>query len=213
MGKLIDLTGSKFGRLTVICRDGSTSQGKPLWRCRCICGKETLVPTMDLKTGNTRSCGCYKIDRLTKHRDCRKKLYVMWQHMKQRCFDTNDSSYQWYGGRGITVCDAWINSYSAFKDFALTHGYKEGLSIERIDVNGNYEPTNVRFISIHEQAKNKTNSVLYLGITQADWARRLGISQPTLCCHRLTHKCTLEEAVKFYIAKRHIEIDTIPDNI
>jgi hypothetical protein len=212
MGKLIDLTGSKFGRLTVICRDGSTIQGKPLWRCRCICGKETHVSTMDLKTGNTRSCGCYKIDRLTKHRDCRKKLYVMWQHMKRRCFDTNDSSYQWYGGRGIIVCDAWINSYSAFKDFALTHGYKEGLSIERIDVNGNYEPCNVRFISIHEQGKNKTNSVLYLGINQADWARRLGIPQATICCHRLKHSCTLEEAVKFYIAKRHIEIDT-PDNI
>lgn len=208
MSKLIDLTGCKFGRLTVICRDGSTSQHKPMWKCKCVCGKETRVSSMDLRTGNTRSCGCYKVDRLVKHRDCKNRLYNIWSHMKQRCFDNNDPSYIHYGARGITVCEEWTNSYSIFRDFAQTHGYIDGLTIERIDVNGNYEPTNIRFIPLYEQSKNKRNSVLYLGFTQAEWAERLGVPSPTLCCHRKKFHKTLAETIQFYIKKRNIEPPT-----
>jgi hypothetical protein len=129
----------------------------------------------------------------------------MWQHMKQRCLDPNEKSFHYYGARGITVCDEWKDSYPTFKAFALSHGYKEGLSIERIDVNGHYTPANVRFIPLSEQCKNKTNTVAYQGLTQSEWARRLGVPTPTLCCHRKRCNCTLEETIQFYIKKRNIE--------
>lgn len=168
--KIVDVTGQKFGRLTVIKREG-LKYGGSAWLCKCDCGNVKIIALQHLRHG-TKSCGCLskeiasergkksKIgDRSRKHGDFGTKLYGIWAGMKRRCYNPRTKYYKDYGGRGITVCDEWKNDYSKFKEWALANGYQEGLSIERIDVNKGYSPDNCKFITINEQNSNKRISI------------------------------------------------------
>ena len=144
------LVGQVFNRLTVESREGSMN-GKALWRCRCVCGKEVFTTTGSLGSGNTRSCGCYFIDRVTKHGSSHKSSYNTWRAMIRRCKVSSDKDYPNYGGRGITVCEEW-NDY---KTFAAEMGEPTGKeTLDRIDPYGNYTPENCRWASLQTQARN-----------------------------------------------------------
>ncbi len=173
MGSFIDLTGQRFGRLTVINRVG-TKCGHPLWACICDCGNKTNVTTNDLRSESTRSCGCIKKERaaalskmagmargkqLIKHGKAGTRLYYIWKAMRERCNNQNDRSYVDYGGRGIQVCADW-NDYENFYQWSMSNGYDPAApfascTIDRINVNGNYEPGNCRWVDMKVQARNR----------------------------------------------------------
>jgi hypothetical protein len=165
MSKRIEMLGKKFGKLTVI-EESSQRKGNAIcWVCRCDCGNITkpLNGTL-LRSGQVKSCGCLVIEgnkaRNTKH-GCRKtRLYSIWANMKRRCYGVHASGYERYGGRGITVCKEWKNDFQAFYDWAMSHGYSDGLTIDRIDVNGNYEPSNCRWETLQNQQRNRRNTIL-----------------------------------------------------
>jgi len=185
--KMIDLTGQKFGMLSVIEKDESY-KNETYWKCICDCGNIVNVRSTRLRNGRSKSCGCSKgkmiSEAVTKHGMSRTKLYNVWNTMRMRCYNPKSISYKNYGGRGITVCDEWKNSSKAFCDWAIKNGYKEGLSIDRINVNGNYEPDNCQWITHKEQANNTRNNhfIEYNGEchTRSEWAAITGISAETL---------------------------------
>lgn len=164
MSKIKDLTNQKFGRLTVIKYYGSNKNSRALWLCKCDCGNEKVVIGNSLLCKLTFSCGCYNKEaaskRRIKHSMSYSKLYKVWQGMKTRCYNPKFMYYCNYGGRGITICDEWLNDFKAFYDWAINNGYKEGLTIDRINNDGNYEPSNCRWITRAEQNRNqrKTNN-------------------------------------------------------
>lgn len=142
-----DLTGKAFNYLTVIEYVGSfpNKQGikERFWRCKCVCGKELVLPRADLTKNRRKSCGCMTHDLISNtfatHRLSKTSLYRRWSHMKERCTNPRCAAYKYYGARGIEICEEWKNSFETFRDWAFSHGYSENLTIERIDVNGNYE--------------------------------------------------------------------------
>lgn len=185
--KLIDLTGQKFGRLTVIKRFNNKNNRHTQWICKCECGNECIVNADNLKKGHTQSCGCLSREQAvitnTIHGLSKTKIHKVWDTMIQRTTNPNNSSYKKYGGRGIRVCEEWRNNFKTFYDWAISNGYKEGLSIDRIDVNGNYEPSNCRWANQKEQARNRRNNrlITYNNETHciAEWAEitKLSISR------------------------------------
>lgn len=174
MGAKLDLTGKRFGRLTVIEESGRKNGGV-VWRCKCDCGNEVCVRSNTLRRGRTVSCGCYNRERATKHGMGRTRLHGIWSNIRYRCGNLNNSRASDYGGRGIKVCDEWANSFEAFRDWALANGYRDDLTIDRIDVNGDYEPSNCRWATLREQGRNKRNNVWLTcnGETHilTDWAK------------------------------------------
>lgn len=187
MGKKIELAGQKFGRLLVLHDTGERKNGRVVWHCRCDCGKEVDVTARNLRTGDTKSCGCLKLDLLTTHGYTYHRLYRIWHDMLNRCENSNDPSYKNYGGRGIKVCEEWHNP-KAFIDWALMNGWIRGLQINRIDNNGNYESSNCNFVTNKENACNRRDSyfITYNGKTQnlSVWAEGIGIS-PNVLRYRL----------------------------
>lgn len=180
--KKIDLTGHKYGRVAVLSYFGHKN-GRTAWNCLCDCGN-TFVTTGDsLRTGKTSSCGCYRhereIEANVKHGLHGTRLYKIYHHMKQRCYDSGNSRYKNYGGRGIKICQEWLSDFKNFYNWALENGYKENLSIERIDVNGNYCPENCKWIPMIEQYKNKTNNIIveYKGEKKilSEWCKELNL--------------------------------------
>ena len=171
MGKLVDLTGQKFGRLTVIERAGKTAHGEHAkWLCRCECGNVITAASNNLRSGNTTSCGCFQSEIASKmgmanktHGKSRTRLHKVWAGMIARCYDPGKPYYKHYGGRGITVCDEWRNDFQAFHDWAMANGYDPNApfgkcTIDRIDVDGNYCPENCRWVSMKVQSSNRRNS-------------------------------------------------------
>lgn len=211
MGRLQDLTGQTFGRLTVVER--TENKGKDAaWLCRCQCGKEISVTGHHLKTGHTKSCGCYKTQLIIEqgrknatHGMKKTRLYKIWSSMKVRCSDPNVENYPAYGGRGINVCEEWRSSFESFRDWAFANGYNNKLTIDRIDVNGNYEPSNCRWATIKEQSNNKrTNRLIsYKGKTQTltQWADEIGFLPSTLS-ERIRTGWSIEKALTTPVQKR-----------
>ena len=189
MGRFIDLTGQRFGRLVVLERTGSDSRGEALWRCQCDCGNVIDVLSSNLRAKNhTLSCGCYRRENLQTvnktHGMTGTPIYTIWCAMKRRCHQQHCLDYKNYGGRGITVCNEWHYNFKAFYDWALASGYKPGLSIDRKDTNGNYNPDNCRWVTAIQQANNKRcNRLLTYGgetHTMKEWSRITGINYNTL---------------------------------
>lgn len=160
MKPVIDLTGRTIGRLTVL-REHDVLNGHRRWHCVCQCGGSVVVAAMNLKRAHTKSCGCLQKERTSE--ECKThglkhtQEYTAWCGMKRRCYDPNSKAFCYYGGRGITVCDRWIHS---FENFLSDMGNKPSpdLSIDRINVNGNYEPSNCRWATAIVQANNRRNS-------------------------------------------------------
>ena len=192
MPKFMDLTGQKYGRLTVLNRasDYIKKSGKKIvrWHCKCDCGNEVDVIASDLRSGHTQSCGCYMIDRTKEtsatHGKTNTRLYNVWSNMRERCYCPTLPTYPRYGGRGIKMCDEWHNSYLVFEQWALNNGYNENAprgecTIDRIDVDGNYCPENCRWVNQKAQMSNVSyNHYETLnGITHtvAEWADIYGL--------------------------------------
>lgn len=193
---LEDLTGQVFGRLTVIERAEDYIQPngkhKPRWRCRCECGNEKIALASNLKRGITSSCGCFQKEGVSKRNykhggyANNEKLFSVWCGMLKRCYGVTDPHYKDYGERGITVCDEWKDDYSKFREWGLQNGYVENnnLSIDRIDVNGNYCPENCRWATPLTQQNNRRCCInITIGEethTLKEWARIRNISYSTL---------------------------------
>ena len=140
-----DLTGRRFGKLTII--DRAPNKGKKVtWNCRCDCGNKTKAATSDLMLGKRVTCGCVQ----TKHLGSRTRLYRIWTGMKNRCSNPNSVEFKWYGGRGISICQEWLDDFTPFRDWAMANGYKSHLSIDRVDNDGNYRPSNCQWITVAE---------------------------------------------------------------
>ena len=165
MCKLKDITGQRFGRLVVVNREGSTRHGLATWRCLCDCGSECVVIGNLLRSGNTQSCGCIHKEMLRSrnhvHGLRHKRLYGVWLGIKERCYNPKSNRYHRYGGRGITVCDEWLNNFQSFYDWSIANGYDENASygectIDRIDNDKGYSPDNCRWTDIKNQRNNQT---------------------------------------------------------
>lgn len=203
MGKIIDLTGQRFGRLTVLDLDCMPHSKKhSYWICVCDCGNYTYAEASSLKNGAIRSCGCLHSECArnlhTKHGLYKTRQYKIWIGMKDRCYNSNNRRYRHYGGKGITVCDEWRNNFKAFYDWAMANGYRDDLSIDRIDVNGNYEPSNCRWATIKEQANNTSRSrkITAFGQTKTmkEWAILTGANYSMLQ-GRINKGYSLEDAL------------------
>lgn len=188
MGKMKDLTGQKFKRLTVICEHGRDKWGQVVWMCKCECGNISYVCGSSLRNGITKSCGCWNIEALSmrvKHGMSNSGVYNSWGHIINRCYNKQNSRYKYYGGRGIKVCERWKN----FDNFYADMGDKpEGYTIERINNDGNYELSNCRWATIAEQNRNnsRTRLIEYNGEIKcmSEWGRFFNIPKTTLK-HRL----------------------------
>lgn len=178
-----DLKNKRFGMLIAKRLAGKNKSGRTLWFCHCDCGKESITTTSNLINGHTKSCGCIRKFNSVTHGMYYHPLYNVWNAMKQRCYNPNHLAYYRYGGRKIKVCNEW-QSFKPFADWAISNGYKKGLTIDRINNNGNYEPNNCRFVSYRRQANNRKNNhfITYQGetMTLADWGRRVSINPRAL---------------------------------
>lgn len=185
-----DYIGHRFGMLVVEEIVGKGSHNKTLLRCKCDCGGEKIIAFGNLNTGHSNSCGCLekknyeRLGNLNKtHGESKTRLYKEWKGIFTRCYNKNRAKYKDYGGRGIKVADEW-NDFLNFKEWALLNGYNDTLTIDRIDVDGNYEPSNCRWATLKEQARNKriTLYATYNGVTKPllTWAEELNLRYKTL---------------------------------
>lgn len=184
MSKKIYMIDRKFGRLKVLYETEPhikpSGQSMTKYHCICDCGKEVDVVGSKLRTGHTTSCGCHRKELLYKHGYGKLRIYRIWQAMISRCYYKGDAGYKYYGGRGISVCELWLNDFLSFKNWAVSNGYKDYLTIDRIDTNGNYEPSNCRWATYKEQANNKRNNRILtvngVSMTVSEWSDKTGIS-------------------------------------
>jgi hypothetical protein len=203
--------GTVFGRYKIIAlpymKYSNTKRGligNTHVACRCFCGTERDVKLNSLKSGKTVSCGCYnrEVSRSQKprlkHGGCGTRLHLIWKSMRRRCNNKNDAAYKHYGARGISVCLEW-GDFSVFREWAVSNGYTEKLTIDRINVNGNYEPSNCRWATYETQANNKRSNIKYLHkgqmLTLPEIARMENIGFPTLYRRINENKLSLEDAI------------------
>lgn len=212
MNKSIDLLGMRFNHLVVVKCLGPNKFHKTTWLCVCDCGKKSIVTTSNLVNNHTKSCGCFgrknailrtKIVNTT-HGKTKTKEYRAWVAMRVRCYKNNSHQYHNYGERGIKVCDKWNSSFEQFfNDMGLA---PKGTSIDRIDVNGDYEPGNCRWATIKEQNRNKRNTIKikYKDVEKpmVEWSEILHINPDTLFCRIFRQHWTIESAFNKPIRKR-----------
>lgn len=198
----MELVGIQFGRLEVIEKLENKS-GRSRFRCKCICGNYTIVDGSKLKNGHTRSCGCLKREWMEsgkaneKHGMCGTRIYMIWHDMKNRCQNTKYREYYLYGGRGIQIHPEW-QTFEPFYAWAMASGYRDDLTIDRKDVNGDYCPENCRWATQQEQQNNRRNNRLITAYgethTLAEWSYKTGIKQGTIWA-RLHSGWSAERAV------------------
>ena len=180
----VDLTGQKFGRLTVV-RFDHKENGRKYYLCQCDCGNFKIVSNHSLKSGNIKSCGClHKEILIQRNKDNRihhpenERLLRIWRAMLHRCYKETDEHYDYYGGRGIKVCDDW-HDFETFQKWALANGYADNLTIDRLDGNKDYCPENCSWatMTVQNNHKSDTKWLTYKGKTQSlsDWCRELGL--------------------------------------
>ena len=173
-----DLTNNIFGKLHPITLEGINKYRQAVWLCQCECGNFKIARAIDLKNGKIKSCGCLK---QKSEQISYKKLYAVWQSMKQRCLNKKNKDYKNYGGRGIKICQEWLDNFMNFYNWAINSGYKEnvGLSIDRINVNEGYCPDNCRWTDNKNQARNRRTNrkITYKGETHcvSEWLSLLGL--------------------------------------
>lgn len=215
MGKFVDITGEKYGRLTAICLVAKGDrQHRPKWLFRCDCGNEILISANAARTGNTKSCGCLLFEARSAHSRAALKIaqanqvthgmtgtriYGIYKNMKTRCYNAKTPCFKYYGGKGIAVCDEWLNNPAAFMDWAFSHGYDENLTIDRINSNLNYCPENCRWITQAEQARRtpKVRHITYNGETKTalQWEKYFNV--PLDSISRLIREgVSMQEAVQ-----------------
>lgn len=216
MPKFVDLTNQRFERL--VAKEVVRKNGRIFYKCDCDCGNTKVISANSLRTGKTRSCGCYNKEvyertaktRALKHGKSKSKLIGVHNGIKQRCLNPNNRSYGNYGARGITICDDWLD-FKTFAEWAYSSGYEEGLTIERIDVNGNYEPSNCTWLTASEQSDNKQNTIRleYKGKTQTlnQWAKEIGVSRTTLDA-RLRQGFPIEKVLSKNLAYKNSKLYT-----
>ena len=196
-----DITGQRFGRLIAIKPNG-TQGNNTKWLCKCDCGNFKTTNISSLTRGLCKSCGCLRKENTAsmfkKHGYRNTKLYAVYCTMKARCYNPNSEQYKYYGANGVRIYNEWLADFKTFYDWSIENGYKEGLSIDRIDVNGNYEPSNCRWVDIVSQANNKTNNIVitHNGETHtiAEWSDITGISYTALYQRIMVHKWSVEKA-------------------
>lgn len=183
-----NLAFKKFGKLTAIKQDGfytfPSGRKTAMWICECECGNITKpIKAWQLTNGHTRSCGCLKNEAQRTHGKSKTRLYKIWSGMKQRCKNTKTPFYKDYGGRGISFCEEWM-AFENFEKWATQNGYTDKLTLDRIDVNGNYEPSNCRWATKKDQSNNtRINHIVIINgerKTLSELARQTGISRSTL---------------------------------
>lgn len=202
MPKFIDLTGQRFGRFLVLAYAGPNKQGAATWWCKCDCGKEKVVTGSELRRGSTQSCGCYhsEVQRVyaTKYGYGLSRIAYIWRSMISRCNNPRNKSYKNYGGRGIKVCEEWVSDIEKFRSWALDNGYSDELTIDRIDVNGDYCPENCRWATMKVQQNNRrnNNNVSFNGEIHslAVWEEITGICRRTIS-RRLQSGWSIERAL------------------
>lgn len=183
-----NMIGKKFNKLTILEECKERKDRKKVYKCLCDCGNITNVVGTRLRSGTIKSCGCLisetskKIH--TKHGKRNTKLYNIWVELKRKCYKSNRKDYKYYGARGIKVCDEWLNNFQAFYDWAVNNDYQDGLTIDRINNDGNYTPDNCHWVDMKTQSNNRRSNVLltYNGKTQTmmQWSEELHLPYNTI---------------------------------
>lgn len=188
------MIGKKFGKLTVLAK---CEDSKYKYKCRCDCGTIKCISKYKLLNGSTKSCGCSRGVRHGKHDS---RLYTIYYKMKTRCYNQHYNGYKNYGARGITICDEWLSDFMTFYDWAINNGYRDYLTIDRIDNDGNYEPSNCRWVTMHEQNRNKRDTKMCTinGETHCltDWCKILNLDRNTVSARINKLGWPIEEALE-----------------
>jgi hypothetical protein len=196
-----DITGLRVGSLVVIGRD--MTKERNYWLVQCDCGNVKSIFRGHLTKGRINNCGCKTVEirrqNLKTHGESKTRLFGIWLGIHARCYNKYSFAYEWYGKRGIKICDEWLKNYVAFRDWALSNGYQDDLTIDRIDTNGNYEPSNCRWATAKEQANNTRNNhrITYNGEshTMAEWAEIKGFPIWTII-NRLKYGWTINRIME-----------------
>lgn len=208
MGKFIDMKGKKFEMLTVLERYGTAEDRQALWKCKCDCGNTQIVKGRNLRKGVVKTCGCKSIELTAKshikHGMSGSKLYGIWLSMKNRCYLTSDKGYENYGGRGIKICNEWLD-FKSFMEWSYSNGYDEKAhrgkcTLDRINVNGDYSPSNCRWVDARVQANNRRNNDMIECNGEihslSEWARITGVKRATLWARLYVYKWDIEKALR-----------------